>query len=128
MSPLPVPASMTQSGFLQILVRDVAVSLLVAGRSQPLDCLINLRLGTNIKGPFTGDPADIDITVDYSHIVRHILGPLAASGPFTDAHAVAESIASFVFAFDDRIIGQKIGIQAGEYPDFHCQIERERLV
>ncbi|MFV3077246.1 hypothetical protein [Niveispirillum fermenti] len=117
---------MTPSPYFQILVREVAASLPVAGRPDGLPCLINLRLGTNVTGPFTGDPDDIGMTVDYSQIVRHILGPFAQKGPFADAPSLAQALADFIFAFDDRILSVKLALRSPADPGFDHQMEWER--
>lgn len=117
---------MIPSPHFQILVREVAVTLPVAERPADLDIRINLRLGTNIAGPFTGDPDDINLTVDYSKIVRHILGPFRADGPFADAEGLARVLGRFIFDFDHRILSQRIGIHSPSDPAFTCQIELER--
>ena len=98
----------------------------VAGRAEDLDCRINLRLGTNVTGPFTGDPDDISMTVDYSQIVRHILGPFHDNGPFADAEGVARALGRFIFAFDGRILSQKISVVSPTDPGFACLIDLER--
>ncbi|MGQ3045284.1 MAG: hypothetical protein ACT6Q8_11160 [Niveispirillum sp.] len=117
---------MIPSPHFQILVREVAVMLPVAGRVGDLDCRINLRLGTSVTGPFTGDPDDISMTVDYSQIVRHILGPFCDNGPFVDAEGVARTLGRFIFAFDDRIVTQKISVASPADTGFACQIDLER--
>ncbi|MBJ7415258.1 MAG: hypothetical protein JHC88_07355 [Niveispirillum sp.] len=117
---------MIPSPHFQILVREVAVTLPVAGRAGDLDCRINLRLGTSVKGPFTGDPDDISMTVDYSQIVRHILGPFRDNGPFVDAEGVASALGRFIFAFDGRILTQKISVASPADPGFACFVELER--
>lgn len=117
---------MPSSPAFQILVRELAVTLPVTGHAGGLDCRINLRLGTDVMGPFTGDPDDIRLTVDYSLIVRHVLGPFRDDGPFVDAGAVANILGRFIFAFDTRILTQKISVTSPADPDFTCQLELER--
>ena len=117
---------MIPSPHFQILVREVAVLLPVAGHAEGLDCRINLRLGTSVTGPFTGDPDDITMTVDYSQIVRHILGPFRDNGPFADAEGVARTLGRFIFAFDGRILSQKISVASPADPGFACHIDLER--
>lgn len=117
---------MIPSPHFQILVREVAVALPIAGRAADLDIRVNLRLGTSITGPFTGDPDDINLTVDYSKIVRHILGPFRDGGPFADAEGLARVLGCFIFDFDPRILSQRIGIHSPSDPAFTCQIELER--
>ncbi|OYQ34153.1 hypothetical protein CHU95_11875 [Niveispirillum lacus] len=117
---------MIPSPHFQILVREVAVALPVGGRTTDLDVRVNLRLGTSVTGPFTGDPDDINLTVDYSCIVRHILGPFRDEGPFVDADTLARTLGRFIFAFDGRILTQRIGIHSPADPGFTCQIELER--
>lgn len=117
---------MIPSPHFQILVREVAVTLPVAGRTGDLECRINLRLGTSVTGPFTGDPDDISMTVDYSQIVRHILGPFRNNGPFADAEGVARTLVRFIFAFDSRILTQKVSVTSPADPGFACQIDLER--
>ncbi|MFV3130622.1 hypothetical protein [Niveispirillum sp. KHB5.9] len=117
---------MIPSPHFQILVREVATRLPVAGRTDDLDIRVNLRLGTSVTGPFTGDPDDISMTVDYSKIVRHILGPFRDEGPFTDADAMAQALGRFIFDFDTRILSQKIAIHSPADPGFTSQIALER--
>lgn len=117
---------MIPSPYFQILVREVAVALPVAGRAGALDIRINLRLGTSVTGPFTGDPDDISMTVDYSKIVRHILGPFREAGPFIDAEAMANALGRFIFDFDARILSQKISIHSPADPGFTTHIALER--
>lgn len=98
----------------------------LAGYTEDLDCRINLRLGTSVTGPFTGDPDDISMTVDYSQIVRHILGPFRNNGPFADAEGVARALGRFIFAFDGRILSQKISVASPADPGFACVVDLER--
>lgn len=117
---------MIPSPHFQILVREVAVALPVTGRADDLDIRVNLRLGTSVTGPFTGDPDDITMTVDYSKIVRHILGAFRNDGPFLDAESMAHALGRFIFDFDTRILSQKISIHSPADPGFTGQIALER--
>lgn len=117
---------MKPSPYFRILVREVAAPLPVAGRAEPVPCRINISLETNVAGPFTGNPEDIGMTVDYSRIVRHILGPLADEGPFADAAAIAAALARFIFAFDDRILSVTLSIASDAVAGFDHQMTLER--
>lgn len=117
---------MKPSPYFRILVREVAASLPVVGQAAPVPVRINISLETNVAGPFTGNPEDVGLTVDYSRIVRHILGPLADEGPFADAAAIATALVRFIFAFDDRILAVTLTVASDTIAGFHHQIHGER--
>lgn len=104
---------------LRILIKQVAVELPLGVPPAATPCLFSLTLETDIAGPFLGDTDDLHITIDYSQIVRHILQVLPGQGPFSDAATVAESVLAYVTAFDERITGQHLRMQAG-----HLELER----
>lgn len=105
---------------LRILIKKVVVELPMGVPPTATPCQFSLTLETDIAGPFLGDTDDLEITIDYSRIVRHILHTLPELGPFADAASVADAVLAYVIAFDDRIIGQHLCLIAG-----NVELERE---
>jgi hypothetical protein len=105
---------------LRILIKQVAVELPLGVPPVATPCRFSLTLETDIAGPFLGDTDDLEITIDYSRIVRHILHVLPGSGPFVDAATVADTVLAYVVGFDRRIIGQRLRMIAG-----NIELERE---
>ena len=108
------------------MVTDAAATLPLAGR-RDVPVLISVVLEAAVAGPFTGDPDDIRLTVDYSRVARFILTDLAGCGPFADARAAARRVADFTYALDPRVCAVHITIRAagGGPPDMEFHLDRE---
>jgi dihydroneopterin aldolase len=105
---------------LRILIKQVTVELLLGVPPMATTCRFSLTLETDIAGPFLGDTDDLEITIDYSRIVRHILQVLPGSGPFADAATLADAVLAYVVGFDERITAQHLRMVAG-----NVELERE---
>lgn len=105
---------------LRILIKQVAVELPLGVPPVATPCRFSLTLETDIAGPFLDDTDDLEITIDYSRIVRHILHVLPGLGPFTDAATAADAVLAYVVGFDERITGQHLHMVAGA-----LEVERE---
>ncbi|ACI98852.1 dihydroneopterin aldolase [Rhodospirillum centenum] len=99
---------------LRILVNGVASHLRLAPAETAVPVLVSVWLEAAIPGPFAGDTADIDRTVDYSRIVRFILERLDGQGPFPSPEAAARAVARFVFAEDERIRSVRVALSGRE--------------
>lgn len=111
---------------LRIVVTDAALSLDLGGRPD-VPLLISLLVTADVPGPFTGDPGDIALTVDYSRIARFLVNDLAKAGPFADLDAVGRAVADYTLALDPRVVSLQISIRgaADGTPSLTLDVERQ---
>ena len=113
---------------LRIVVTDAAAKLRIgAADGQPDGFLISLLVTADVPGPFTGDPGDIALTVDYSRIARFLVNDLPDAGPFPDLESVGGAIADYTLALDPRVLSVQITIRgaADGTPSFTLDVERQ---